>query len=149
MRITTYTRGKTPVLYATKHRLSAFKAGEFPHRPGQPLDHIHGCHRGIPGQPPVVARIKCLTSRQVKHLWPQRTSCFMGRCIENQLEQLAARLKNSQLTPLRLSLWNGHNLDFGPAPKVTVAIPQKRALRRSEAHQASADADFRDPKVRA
>lgn len=38
---------------------------------------------------------------------------------------------------------------FRTGSEVTVAIPQKRALRRSEALQASADADFRDPKVRA
>ena len=49
--------------------------------------------------------------------------------IENRLAQLAMRLKNSQPTPLRLSLWNGRSLDFGPDPKVTIVVPQKRALR--------------------
>ncbi len=49
--------------------------------------------------------------------------------IENRLAQLAAQLRHSQPTPLRLSLWNGHSLDFGPDPKVTIVVPQKRALR--------------------
>ena len=49
--------------------------------------------------------------------------------LENRLTQLALRLRNSQPTPLWLSLWNGHSLDFGPDPKVTVVIPQKKALR--------------------
>jgi cyclopropane-fatty-acyl-phospholipid synthase len=48
--------------------------------------------------------------------------------IENRLAQLAARVRNAYPTPLRLSLWNGHSLDFGPDPKVTIVIPQKRAL---------------------
>ena len=49
--------------------------------------------------------------------------------LENRLTQLAARLRDAQPTPLRLSLWNGHSLDFGPDPKVTIVIPQKKALR--------------------
>src|SRR3972149_3091118 len=49
--------------------------------------------------------------------------------LENRLAQLALRLRNAQPTPLRLSLWNGHSLDFGPDPKVTIVVPQKRALR--------------------
>lgn len=49
--------------------------------------------------------------------------------IENRLAQLALRLRNSHPTPLRLSLWNGHSLDFGPDPKVTIVVPQKGALR--------------------
>ena len=49
--------------------------------------------------------------------------------IENRLTHLATRLRNSQPTPLRLSLWNGHSLDFGPDPKVTIVVPQKRVLR--------------------
>ena len=49
--------------------------------------------------------------------------------IENRLAQLALRLRHTQPTPLRLSLWNGHSLDFGPDPKVTIVVPQKRALR--------------------
>ena len=49
--------------------------------------------------------------------------------IENRLAQLALRLRNSQPTPLRLSLWDGRSLEFGPDPKVTIVVPQKRALR--------------------
>lgn len=49
--------------------------------------------------------------------------------IENRLSQLATRVRYSHPTPLRLSLWNGHSLDFGPDPKVTIVVPQKRALR--------------------
>jgi cyclopropane-fatty-acyl-phospholipid synthase len=49
--------------------------------------------------------------------------------IENRLAQLAVRLRDSHPTPLRLSLWNGRSLDFGPDPKVTIVVPQKRALR--------------------
>ena len=49
--------------------------------------------------------------------------------IENRLEQMASRLRDTEPTPLRLSLWNGRSLDFGPDPKVTVVVPRKRALR--------------------
>ncbi len=49
--------------------------------------------------------------------------------IENRLAQLALRLRHTQPTPLRLSLWNGRSLDFGPDPKVTIVVPQKRTLR--------------------
>jgi cyclopropane-fatty-acyl-phospholipid synthase len=49
--------------------------------------------------------------------------------IENRLAQLAARLRDTQPTPLRLSLWNGRSLDFGPDPKVTIVVQQKDALR--------------------
>ncbi len=49
--------------------------------------------------------------------------------IENRLAQLARRLRNSHPTPLRLSLWDGRSLDFGPDPKVTIVVPQKGALR--------------------
>ncbi|OGA47037.1 MAG: cyclopropane-fatty-acyl-phospholipid synthase [Betaproteobacteria bacterium RIFCSPLOWO2_12_FULL_63_13] len=49
--------------------------------------------------------------------------------IENRLAQLAARLRDTQPAPLRLSLWDGRSLDFGPDPKVTIVVPQKRALR--------------------
>ena len=49
--------------------------------------------------------------------------------IENRLAQLAAQLRQSQPTPLRLSLWNGRSLDFGPDPKVIIVVPQKQALR--------------------
>jgi len=49
--------------------------------------------------------------------------------LENRLAQLALRLRNAQPTPLRLSLWNGHSLDFGPDPKVTIVVPRKSALR--------------------
>jgi len=49
--------------------------------------------------------------------------------IENRLTQLATRLKHSQPTPLRLSVWNGRNLNFSRDPKVTIVVPQKRALR--------------------
>jgi len=49
--------------------------------------------------------------------------------IENRLAQLAERLRNTQPAPLRLSLWDGRSLDFGPDPKVTIVVPQKRALR--------------------
>ena len=49
--------------------------------------------------------------------------------IENRLEQLALRLRHSAPTPLRLSLWNGRSLDFGPEPKVTIVVPRKRTLR--------------------
>lgn len=49
--------------------------------------------------------------------------------IENRLAQMAVRLRNTQPTPLRLALWDGRSLDFGPDPKVTIVVPQKRALR--------------------
>jgi cyclopropane-fatty-acyl-phospholipid synthase len=49
--------------------------------------------------------------------------------IEHRLGQLATRLKHSQPTPLRLSLWDGRSLDFGPEPKVTIVVPKKTALR--------------------
>jgi cyclopropane-fatty-acyl-phospholipid synthase len=49
--------------------------------------------------------------------------------IENRLAQLAMRLRDTNPTPLRLSLWNGRSLEFGPDPKVTIVIPQKRVLR--------------------
>ena len=49
--------------------------------------------------------------------------------FENRLAQLAARLRNTQPAPLRVSLWDGRNLDFGPDPKVTIVVPQKSALR--------------------
>ena len=49
--------------------------------------------------------------------------------IENRLTQLAIRLRNTRPTPLWLSLWNGRSLDFGPDPKVTIVVPQKRAPR--------------------
>ena len=49
--------------------------------------------------------------------------------IENRLEQMATRLRDTEPTPLRLSLWNGRSLDFGPDPKVTIVVPRKRALR--------------------
>ena len=49
--------------------------------------------------------------------------------IENRLTQLASHVRQTQPTPLRLSLWNGRSLEFGPDPKVTIVVPQKRTLR--------------------
>ena len=49
--------------------------------------------------------------------------------FENRLAQLAMRLRSTHPTPLRLSLWDGRSLDFGPDPKVTIVVPRKNALR--------------------
>ena len=48
--------------------------------------------------------------------------------IEQRLSHLASHLRSTRPMPLRLSLWNGQSLEFGPAPKVTIIVQQKRAL---------------------
>lgn len=49
--------------------------------------------------------------------------------LENRLEKVVERVRDTQSIPMRLKLWSGRMFDLGPRPSVTVTIPKPQALR--------------------